>query len=77
MLIWLIYSRAATIEFKWRFGLKIGISHSILSLTSNYLNRLEFELDEDSRSEVLDAAKCHVSVWCWMDAWHDFKEVRN
>jgi len=40
---------------------------SILSLASNYLNSLEFELNEVSRSEVLKAATCRALVWYWMD----------
>jgi len=49
----------------------------ILSLSSNYLNHLEFELGEDLRSEVLKAAKSRASVWCSMDSWRDLKEIGN
>jgi len=44
--MWLICSRAATIEFKWGFGFKIEILTLDSISSSNYLNCLEFELDE-------------------------------
>jgi len=31
----------------------------------------------DSRSEVLEAAKCRMSVWCWMETCRDLREIKK
>jgi len=49
----------------------------ILSLFSNYMSRLGFELNGHSRSEVLEVATCHSPVWCWMNTWRDLEGVEN
>ena len=58
--------------FECRFGLEIEIlvTKSIFSL-----NRLEFELSEDSLSDVLEVATCHAPVWGLMDMWNDLERV--
>ena len=50
---------------------------SILSLASNCRNRLEFELNEVSRSEVPKAATFRMLDWCWISTWRDLREVEN
>jgi len=80
LLMWLNFFRVVTVEFKWRFGLEIEIlTTDSLFFFSNYLNRSEFELDENSQSEVLEATECCASVWYWMDTWRecDLRDVGN
>jgi len=54
-----------------------GLLQPIFISSSTYPTHLEFELDGDSRSGVLEVATRHASLGVQMDTCHNLRQVKQ